>query len=78
MAREKNEMSDAVASAKDDLIVITGAGGFIGGYLVSELWRRGHRRIRAVDIKPAEEWFQAAGRMREGRPWRSRDLQPGV
>ena len=51
-------MSDAAASAKDDLTVITGAGGFIGGHLVSELCRRGHRRIRAVDIKPFEEWFQ--------------------
>ena len=51
-------MSDAAAAARDDLIVVTGAGGFIGGHLVSELWRRGHRRLRAVDIKPTEEWFQ--------------------
>ena len=41
-----------------DLIVVTGAGGFIGGYLVHELWRRGHRRIRAVDIKPLDQWYQ--------------------
>jgi nucleoside-diphosphate-sugar epimerase len=42
----------------DDLVVVTGAGGFIGGHLVADLWRRGHRRIRAVDIKPFDEWYQ--------------------
>ena len=43
---------------KTDLVVVTGAGGFIGGHLVAELRRRGHQRIRAVDIKPAGEWYQ--------------------
>jgi GDP-D-mannose 3',5'-epimerase len=42
----------------DDLIVVTGAGGFIGGHLVADLQRAGHRRIRAVDIKPFAEWYQ--------------------
>jgi nucleoside-diphosphate-sugar epimerase len=42
----------------DDLIVVAGAGGFIGGHLVADLRRSGHRRIRAVDIKPLGEWFQ--------------------
>jgi nucleoside-diphosphate-sugar epimerase len=41
-----------------DLVLVTGAGGFIGGHLVAELRRRGHRRIRAVDIKPFGEWYQ--------------------
>jgi nucleoside-diphosphate-sugar epimerase len=41
-----------------DLVLVTGAGGFIGGHLVAELRRRGHSRIRAVDIKPADEWYQ--------------------
>jgi GDP-D-mannose 3', 5'-epimerase len=43
---------------KDALVVVTGAGGFIGGHLVAELRRLGHRRIRAVDLKPAAQWFQ--------------------
>src|SRR5690348_10553062 len=45
-------------SSKDELITVTGAGGFIGGHLVSDLRRLGHTRIRAVDIKPFEEWYQ--------------------
>ena len=40
------------------LIVVTGAGGFIGGSLVAALRARGHGNIRAVDIKPREEWYQ--------------------
>ena len=41
-----------------DLTLIAGAGGFIGGHLVAELRRRGHARIRAVDIKPVGQWYQ--------------------
>jgi nucleoside-diphosphate-sugar epimerase len=41
----------------DGLIVVGGAGGFIGGHLVADLLRRGHR-VRAVDVKPFEEWYQ--------------------
>src|SRR4051794_39969676 len=43
---------------RSDLIVVCGAGGFIGGHLVGDLLRQGHRRIRAADIKPADEWYQ--------------------
>ncbi len=42
----------------DDLIVVTGAGGFIGGALIDAFRRQGYRRIRAVDIKPFPEWYQ--------------------
>jgi GDP-D-mannose 3',5'-epimerase len=41
----------------DDLVVVTGGGGFIGGHLIADLRRRG-ARIRAVDIKPLDEWCQ--------------------
>jgi nucleoside-diphosphate-sugar epimerase len=40
------------------VIVVTGAGGFIGGHLVRALRQRGVERIRAVDLKPADDWFQ--------------------
>src|SRR5438477_7994912 len=43
---------------KSGLIVVTGAGGFIGGNLVSALRARGCRSIRAADIKPLDQWYQ--------------------
>lgn len=43
---------------KDGLIVVTGAGGFIGGSLVKYFREKGFTRIRAVDKKPFEEWYQ--------------------
>ncbi|HVN37182.1 MAG TPA: NAD-dependent epimerase/dehydratase family protein [Myxococcota bacterium] len=42
----------------DRWIVVTGAGGFIGGHLVADLLRRGERRLRAVDCKPLDAWHQ--------------------
>jgi nucleoside-diphosphate-sugar epimerase len=39
-------------------VVVTGAGGFIGGHLVARLRDEGVGRIRAVDCKPKEEWHQ--------------------
>jgi GDP-D-mannose 3', 5'-epimerase len=42
----------------EDLIVVTGAGGFIGGHLVADMRRQGCKKIRAVDIKPFAEWYQ--------------------
>jgi len=40
------------------LVVVTGAGGFIGGHLVGELRRLGYGAVRAVDVKPLDEWYQ--------------------
>jgi GDP-D-mannose 3', 5'-epimerase len=45
---------------QSDLVLVTGAGGFIGGHLVAELLGRGFHQVRAVDIKPLSEWFQLA------------------
>jgi GDP-D-mannose 3',5'-epimerase len=41
----------------DPLDVVAGGGGFIGGHLVAKL-RKSGRRVRAVDLKPIEEWYQ--------------------
>jgi nucleoside-diphosphate-sugar epimerase len=43
---------------KNDLLVITGAGGFIAGTLVRYFHDRGFTRIRAVDKKPLPDWYQ--------------------
>ncbi len=40
------------------LIVVTGAGGFIGGHLVKYFYDHGFRNIRAVDKKPFGQWYQ--------------------
>jgi nucleoside-diphosphate-sugar epimerase len=42
----------------DAPVLVTGAGGFIGGWLVRRLLEGGCRRVRAVDLKPAAEWEQ--------------------
>jgi len=41
-----------------NLTVVAGAGGFIGGHLVADLKRQGHALVRAVDIKPFDQWYQ--------------------
>ena len=43
---------------KDDLILVTGAGGFIGGALVRYFKDKGFTNIRAVDKKPLPIWYQ--------------------
>jgi len=42
----------------DDLILVAGAGGFIGGSLVRYLRDKGFSRVRAVDKKPLSDWYQ--------------------
>jgi nucleoside-diphosphate-sugar epimerase len=42
-----------------DTIVVTGAGGFIGGHLVAALRKRGPTDLRAIDVKPVEQWKQS-------------------
>jgi GDP-D-mannose 3',5'-epimerase len=40
------------------VVVVTGAGGFIGGALIASLRARGVKAIRGVDVKPFEQWYQ--------------------
>ena len=41
-------------------VVVCGAGGFIGGHLVKRLVDQGVGTVRAVDVKPIEEWHQTS------------------
>lgn len=43
---------------KDTPILVYGAGGFIGGHFVASLMNEGHTNIRAVDLKPLDDWYQ--------------------
>ena len=43
---------------KNDLIVITGAGGFIAGALTRYFHELGYTNLRAVDKKPLPQWYQ--------------------
>jgi GDP-D-mannose 3', 5'-epimerase len=45
---------------KNAKVVVCGAGGFIGGHLVKSLLNNGANVIRAVDVKPLEEWYQTS------------------
>jgi GDP-D-mannose 3',5'-epimerase len=42
----------------NDLVLVTGGGGFIGGALVASFRKQGYRNIRAVDLKPFDHWYQ--------------------
>jgi GDP-D-mannose 3',5'-epimerase len=43
---------------KGETAVVCGAGGFIGGHLVKGLIASGVKVVRAVDVKPLEDWYQ--------------------
>ena len=58
----------------ENLAVVTGAGGFIGGHLVGDLLEKGFKRIRAVDFKPLSEWYQ---RFELGRESQARSVGHG-
>ncbi|HWL54045.1 MAG TPA: NAD-dependent epimerase/dehydratase family protein [Chthoniobacteraceae bacterium] len=45
-------------SSKNELILVAGGGGFIGGHLIAKLREQGHTRIRSVDKKPFDQWHQ--------------------
>lgn len=46
-------------ASKDSPILVTGAGGFIGGWLVRDLVEQGYSDVRAVDSKPVSNWYQS-------------------
>jgi GDP-D-mannose 3', 5'-epimerase len=45
-------------SLRGEKAVVCGAGGFIGGHLVKSLLENGIEVVRAVDVKPLDEWYQ--------------------
>jgi nucleoside-diphosphate-sugar epimerase len=47
-----------VSISPSDPILVAGAGGFIGGWLVRHLRENGFTAIRGVDIKPMDQWHQ--------------------
>ena len=57
MVTKTNETAASLL-AKDDLIVIGGAGGFIGGALARYFHEQGFARIRGIDKKPLPAWYQ--------------------
>ena len=60
MARPEIDIGTAGGERKpvgERTTLVTGGAGFIGGHLVADLRRQG-MRVRAVDIKPFDEWYQ--------------------
>ena len=45
---------------KGETVVVCGGGGFIGGHLVKSLLAKGAKVVRAVDVKPLDEWYQVS------------------
>jgi nucleoside-diphosphate-sugar epimerase len=42
----------------NELILVAGGGGFIGGHLIARLRDEGYTQIRSVDVKPLNQWYQ--------------------
>src|SRR5258708_15377512 len=57
MKKKKRFVEKDPPLKKNDLIVITGAGGFIGGNLALYFQKKGFTNLRAVDKKPLYEWY---------------------
>ena len=45
---------------RGEKVAVCGAGGFIGGHLVKGLLEDGVDVIRAIDVKPLDEWYQVS------------------
>jgi GDP-D-mannose 3',5'-epimerase len=48
---------------KGQKAIVCGGGGFIGGHLVKSLIGNGVEVLRAIDIKPLDEWYQSNPRV---------------
>ena len=57
MKEQKRVVEEDAPLKKDDLVVITGAGGFIAGNLALNFKQKGFTNLRAVDKKPLYEWY---------------------
>jgi GDP-D-mannose 3', 5'-epimerase len=53
------ENSENFLRLRDQKTVVCGGGGFIGGHLTAHLLNQGVEVVRAADIKPRNEWYQA-------------------
>ncbi len=55
---KENKTARTAGLKPDDMILIAGGGGFIGGALAQYFSAQGFKRIRCVDKKPVPEWYQ--------------------
>ncbi len=58
LAGQRTGQMLSCAGMAKPVIVVAGAGGFIGGHLVKRLLGENRAAVRAVDVKPLHEWFQ--------------------
>src|SRR5579859_7728330 len=58
MYRLNTRRSTSPMNLKNQKVAVCGAGGFIGGHLVKSLLDQGVDVVRAIDIKPLDEWYQ--------------------
>src|ERR1044072_7726084 len=56
-------------ASQNPVIVVCGAGVFIGGHLVASLARDGFTNIRAFDSKPLNKWYQLPDNIKWAHPW---------
>jgi GDP-D-mannose 3',5'-epimerase len=47
---------------RDTPVLVTGAGGFIGGWMTRSLVEAKFTDVRAVDLKPVADWFQSSAK----------------
>jgi nucleoside-diphosphate-sugar epimerase len=60
----KQFIGEVIVKLQNERVVVCGAGGFIGGHLVRRLVEDGVNVIRAVDVKPIEDWYHRSQAVR--------------